>query len=64
MWTVIERSLGSLLGSLIVKLLLENIFIERLGLTKVLYICVSFWLFAYESLDLAQAGTKITFVTS
>ena len=45
-WTLIERLLRSLLRSLIVKLLLDNIFIERLCLRKIL--CY-FGLFGYYS---------------
>ena len=33
-WTPIERSLKSLVRSLVVKLLIDNIFIERLGLSR------------------------------
>ena len=32
--------------------------------TKLLYICVSFWLLAHESHELSQAETKIIVVTS
>ena len=31
-WTLLERFLGSLLKSLVIKLLIDNIFVERLGL--------------------------------
>ena len=40
-WTPIERPLKSLVRSLIVKLLLDNIFIERLGLKgKYFLLCI------------------------
>ena len=32
-WTLLERSLGSLLRSLVIKSLIDNIFVERLGFT-------------------------------
>ena len=33
-WTLLERSLRSLLRSLVIKSLIDNIFVERLGLRK------------------------------
>ena len=35
-WTPIENSLRSLLGNLLLKLLIDNIFIERLGFNVVI----------------------------
>ena len=36
-WTLLERSLRSLLRSLVIKSLIDNIFVERLGLIRRIY---------------------------
>ena len=40
-WTLLERSLRSLLRSLVIKSLIDNIFIERLGFSA--YLCIYFY---------------------